>query len=78
MLYYESGDGEAIKLAVSNDFEGSDFSTSEHETVLLPEELSDPVLWRNVTKVRSPFVVMENDGDTTIFKMWVSAKGFEL
>jgi hypothetical protein len=38
----------------------------------------DPVLWRAVSRVRSPFAAVESDGaGRTLYRMWVAAYGFE-
>jgi len=77
-LYYEVGDGVQIRTVVSADAQGASFAGAERRVVLFPHQLIDPVLWRAVSRVHSPFVLVEGDGaGGTLFKLWVSAYGFE-
>jgi hypothetical protein len=83
MLYYQVGNGVEIKVTTSVDAEGTTFPSplvdlNARRTVLRPHYLIDPMLWRKVTRVLSPFVIVEKDSEgTPVFRMWVSAKGYE-
>ncbi|MDA3863979.1 MAG: hypothetical protein PF689_08965 [Deltaproteobacteria bacterium] len=82
-LYYEAGDGNEIKLIISEDSEGRYFPNAAVDAsvkivVLRPHSLADELLWRKVSDLHSPFVKLEiDDNGNPVFKMWVSAKGFE-
>ncbi len=77
-LYYTVGDGVAVRTVLSDDAQGTAFPAFGRQTVLTPDALVDPVLWRAVSRVRSPFVLVEGDGrGGTLYRMWVSAYGFE-
>ncbi len=87
-LYYEAGFGRAIALAVSLDAEGRDFgdpsgdpaSATEgvRRVVLTPDALSSPEFWRDVSLVRRPRVLLDEDFEGRLFyRMWVSAFGEE-
>jgi hypothetical protein len=88
MLYYETGDGSAIGLARSSDPTGAVFPdpSADNPTVecgvrcrvLLPQEVTHPILWRAVDAVRSPMVRAERDfSGRIVFRMWFSAWGYE-
>ncbi len=77
-VYYEAGNGESIRTILSGDTMGTSFAMSDRQTVLLPQSLTDPILWRAVSRVHSPFVLAEPDGaGNMLVKLWVSAFGFE-
>lgn len=76
-LFYEGGEGAGIGLARSDD-QGRTFRRVSPEPVLTPARIVDPVLWRFVTKVRSPFARVDRDvlGDE-VLGLWFSAEGAE-
>lgn len=77
-LYYTIGDGVAVRSVLSDDPQGTSFSSLNRQTVLTPDVLVDPVLWRAVSRVRSPFVTVEGNGvGQPLYRMWVAAYGFE-
>jgi hypothetical protein len=88
LLYYETGDGGAIGLArsISASWEGFSDPSADDPTevcgarcrVLVPDDVSHPILWREVDTVRTPMVMVEDDfSGRPVFRMWFSAWGYE-
>src|SRR5262249_488629 len=66
--------GHQVARALSPD--GTTFGNPE--PVLVDQELADPVLWRGVDALASPFVQLAQAQDsTTSVRLWVSARGVE-
>ncbi|MFH2009702.1 MAG: hypothetical protein ABI333_24120 [bacterium] len=78
-LYYEVGDGAGIGLAVAQDALGVSFpGGSARQQILNAELVGNDLLWRAVTRVRSPYVMLTYDylGDP-LYRMYFSARGYE-
>ncbi len=78
-LYYEVGDGAGIGVAVAQDPEGRSFpSGTGRQLVLGPDQVMTELLWRNVTRVRSPHVMLAADFDgVQYYRLYFSARGYE-
>jgi hypothetical protein len=88
-LYYEADNGNAIGVALAQDSTGSLWEPTDRDPpdaacgtarcrVLVPDQLSHQILWREVRRVRTPFVMLEEDFEGhPYFRMWFSAWGFE-
>ncbi|MBN2724193.1 MAG: hypothetical protein JXR95_09000 [Deltaproteobacteria bacterium] len=82
-VYFDTGDGAEIKAQQSVDALGSLFEDpandfSVRKSVLRPSYLDDGILWRGLSRVRSAFVMVdEDDNGDPLFLMWVAAKGYE-
>ncbi|MBU1221533.1 hypothetical protein KKF34_07870 [Myxococcota bacterium] len=82
-VYFESGDGRAIKAQQSIDADGKlfddpDVNFNSRKTVVEPADLDDGILWRGLSRVRSPFLIVDYDDDgEPVFRLWVAAKGYE-
>jgi hypothetical protein len=68
LVYLQEGDGTALLL----------WDGESTDTVLLPTQVSDPQLWRNVSRVGSPsaLVVTGSLGEPTVY-LWFDAFGAE-
>ncbi|MBU1238560.1 hypothetical protein KKF84_20100, partial [Myxococcota bacterium] len=83
LLYFETGNGAEIKVMESLDRVGFSFPDPDTDpagrvSVVRPHYLDDGILWRGVSKVRSPFVTIARESDGThTYKMLVSAYGYE-
>ena len=78
-LYYEYGQGEGIAVAVALDARGTSFPVGAGRVqVVTPMDVSHDLLWRAVSRVRSPYVVIGEDylGEP-IYRLYFSARGFE-
>lgn len=79
-LYYEYGDGAGIAAVRAVDAEGRAFpaDASARTPVLTTAQAGSELLWRNVTRVRSPFVILDEDFEgAPLFRLYFSARGFE-
>jgi hypothetical protein len=73
VLYYAVPDGATGGRGISRASGTDPFSFRSGETVLEPARLSDPVLWRNVDRIASPFVQVLDDFE----RLWFAAHGEE-
>jgi hypothetical protein len=78
-IYYETGDAKRIGLVVAQDPEGRLFpSGSARQQVLTLEQVGSEVLWRGLTRIRSPYVTLDQDFEgNPLYRLWFSARGFE-
>ncbi len=80
-LYYEVGDGAGIGVAVAQDPEGRIFGPpdgGDRRLVLGPDQVTTELLWRNVTRLRSPHVMLGEDFEgTPYYRLFFSARGYE-
>lgn len=79
-LYYEYGQGDGIAMVRAEDEAGLLFPTDESDRiqVLTPEQSSHEILWRNVTRVRSPYVILAEDYQgEPLYRLYYSARGYE-
>ncbi|HEY3360208.1 MAG TPA: hypothetical protein VGQ83_43555 [Polyangia bacterium] len=74
-LFYEGGVGAGIGLALSPD--GAAF-TRQPAPVLMPADFTDPVLWREVSRVGQPFARLTRDAaGNAVVGLYVAAFGME-
>ncbi len=76
LLYYQVGDGSAIRVVESSDLEGRTFLTSQRRTVIMPGEISTG-MWRDVSVVKSPYAILAERGSQKVIYLWYSAYGYE-
>ncbi len=79
-LYYEFGQGAGIAMVRAADRDGLAFETAPEQRmrVLEPDQVTHEILWRNVTRVRSPYVLLEEDFEgEPLYRLYFSARGFE-
>ncbi len=88
-LYYEAGRGRGIGMATASAESGGSFfpdpavdspslECGVRCRVLRPEKISTPILWRNVSSIRTPMAAIEKDtAGFWVFRMWFSAWGYE-
>jgi hypothetical protein len=79
-LYYEHGNGAGVALVRALDPQGAAFpadAESRHRVLGL-DQVESELLWRNVTRLRSPCVVLDEDFEgRPLFRLYFSARGFE-
>ncbi len=72
VAYYAAADGTVARQAIA----GTSFGAPE--TVLAPASLSDPVLWRSVDRIASPFAQALVDPNGRPFvRLWFAGHGIE-
>jgi hypothetical protein len=79
-LYYEYGNGAGVAAVRAADADGATFPSdaASRQPVLTVAQAGSELLWRNVTRVRSPFVLLDRDFEgTPLFRLYFSARGYE-
>ncbi len=79
-LYYEYGQGDGIAMVRADDSGGASFPAGADARlpILTPDEVSNEILWRNVTRVRSPYVLLGKDyAGNPVYRLYFSARGYE-
>lgn len=79
-LYYEFGQGDGIAVVTADDGLGLQIPVApdRRTVVLTPGDVTHELLWRNVTRVRSPVARVVEDGlGIPRFELLFSARGFE-
>lgn len=78
-LYYEVGDGAGIGVALASDPEGRTFPAGAgRQLVLGPDQVTTELLWRNVTRLRSPHAMLGEDFEgAPYYRLYFSARGYE-
>ena len=87
-LYYEAGRGDGIGVVKAVDALSGVFPDPSQDSpgercgvrcqVLRPQDVSTPILWRDVGSVGTPMVAIEKEASGGwLFRMWFSAWGYE-